>query len=123
MSTADNVPQGPQRTKQVRPRRLDLRGFHAVQLNRFGPRPIRCLEQAFNFTPAGLTSRSGWPGKRNPMGLVITAVIGLLLLLGITQVGKAPPALTGSEPSDFDNTSRWNDALGEDNQDDLDLRS
>lgn len=57
------------------------------------------------------------------MGLVITAVIGLLLLLGISQVGKAPPSLTGSEPSGFDNTSRWNDALGEDNQEDLDLRS
>jgi hypothetical protein len=57
------------------------------------------------------------------MGLVITAVIGLLLLLGISQVGKAPLSLTGCEPSDFDNTSRWNDALGEDNQDDLDLRS
>lgn len=57
------------------------------------------------------------------MGLVITALIGLFLLIGITQIGKNPPRLNGSEPSDFENTSRWNDALGEDSQTELDLRS
>lgn len=57
------------------------------------------------------------------MGLVITALIGLFLVLGITQVGKNPPPLNGSDPSDFENTSRWVDALGEDDQEELDLRS